>query len=92
MRTPAGLVSVVDPEGETIGATLSEPPAPGQPKKFNGSCIVAHAASETEVLDEIKKDIYYKNGIWNLDKVRRQSHGISEINADNRLDSNLSCE
>lgn len=51
------------------GATVTRPPVEGQAKTFNGSCIVAHAATKEEVLDEIKKDIYATTGVWNLDDI-----------------------
>lgn len=51
------------------GATVSEPPVEGQQKQFNGSCIVAKAKSRDEVLEELRKDIYAKEEVWNLDKV-----------------------
>jgi uncharacterized protein len=51
------------------GATVTHPPADGEAKPFNGSCIVARAATQDEVLEEIRKDIYYTSGVWNLDKI-----------------------
>ncbi|TPX12332.1 uncharacterized protein E0L32_006979 [Thyridium curvatum] len=51
------------------GATLAKPSVEGQQKEFNGSCIVAHAASKEEVLEEVRKDIYATSGVWNLDKI-----------------------
>jgi hypothetical protein len=51
------------------GATVSHPPVDGEQKPFNGSCIVAHAQSREEVLDEIKKDVYATSGVWNLEGI-----------------------
>jgi hypothetical protein len=65
-----------------LGATVARPPAGDEQKAFNGSCIVARAASKEEVLAEIRKDIYATEGVWNLDKiiihpVRRWSSPLS---------------
>jgi uncharacterized protein len=49
---------------------LSEPPVDGVQKQFNGSCVVAKAKSKEEVLGELRKDIYAREGVWNLEKVR----------------------
>ncbi|KIW83628.1 hypothetical protein Z517_02874 [Fonsecaea pedrosoi CBS 271.37] len=51
------------------GATLSTPPRDGEDKKYTGSCIVARASSREEVLEEIRRDVYAKEGVWNLEKV-----------------------
>ncbi|KIW58014.1 hypothetical protein PV05_02566 [Exophiala xenobiotica] len=52
------------------GATLSAPPGPDGDKQFNGSCVIAKARSKEEVLQELSKDVYAREGIWNLDKVQ----------------------
>ncbi|ERT00699.1 uncharacterized protein SPSK_08025 [Sporothrix schenckii 1099-18] len=66
----AGLAPRVESGAWTMGgATTAHPPIEGQQKPFNGSCIVAHAATQDEVLAEIKKDIYATSGVWNLDKI-----------------------
>lgn len=52
-----------------IGATLAHPPVGDEQKPFNGSCIVAHAATREEVMEEIKKDVYATAGVWNLDGI-----------------------
>ncbi len=49
---------------------LEEVPRAGEGLKIFGSAMVAHAASKDEVLDVIKQDIYFKSGVWDLDKVR----------------------
>ncbi|KIX03813.1 uncharacterized protein Z518_07366 [Rhinocladiella mackenziei CBS 650.93] len=52
------------------GATVSSPPIEGEPKQFNGSCLVARAQSKEEVMEELRKDVYAKEGVWNLDKAQ----------------------
>ncbi|KAJ9606667.1 hypothetical protein H2200_008675 [Cladophialophora chaetospira] len=52
------------------GATVSAPPVEGQQKQFNGSCVVARARSRDEVLEELRKDIYAREGVWNLEKAQ----------------------
>jgi len=54
---------------KTKGAMLEEVPKEGERLKIFGSAMMAHAASKDEVLEVIKKDIYFKNNVWNLDKV-----------------------
>jgi hypothetical protein len=49
---------------------MSEPPKEGEDKRFNGSCMVAKAATKQEVLDELQKDIYAKEEVWDLDRVQ----------------------
>lgn len=48
---------------------MSSPPVEGQPKQFNGSCVVARAQSKDEVMQQLQEDIYAKEGVWNLEKV-----------------------
>ncbi|OAA60220.1 Dimeric alpha-beta barrel [Niveomyces insectorum RCEF 264] len=65
-----GLAARVQSGAWTMGgATLAHPPVGDEPKAFNGSCMVAHAATKEEVLDEVRKDTYAKAGVWNLDKI-----------------------
>lgn len=51
------------------GATAATVPKEGEDKQFNGSCLVAKASSKDEVLEELRKDVYAKEGVWNLEKV-----------------------
>ncbi|PGH27757.1 hypothetical protein AJ80_00545 [Polytolypa hystricis UAMH7299] len=61
------------------GATLDEPPAEGSPLKFNGSFIVAHAATKEEALEEIKKDVYATSGVWDLDNGDLANAGLMPV-------------
>jgi hypothetical protein len=58
----------------SIGATAAAVPKEGEDKQFNGSCLVAKASSKEEVLEELRKDIYAQEGVWNLEKVFVYSH------------------
>jgi uncharacterized protein len=49
---------------------LEEVPKEGEGLKIVGSAMIAHAASKEEVLEVIKKDIYFKSNVWDMDKVR----------------------
>jgi hypothetical protein len=49
---------------------LEDVPKEGEGLKICGSAMMAHASSKEEVLEMIKKDIYVKHNIWNMDKVR----------------------
>jgi hypothetical protein len=49
---------------------LEEPPQEGAALKIIGSSMIAHAATKEEVLENLKKDIYTRSGVWDLDKVR----------------------
>ncbi|PIB02800.1 hypothetical protein CB0940_11908 [Cercospora beticola] len=51
------------------GASLDEPLKEGQGPKINGSILMAVADSKEEVMELIKKDIYYTSGVWDLEKV-----------------------
>jgi uncharacterized protein len=55
---------------EPAGAMLEEVPKEGEGLKIFGSAMMAHAASKEEVLDVLKQDVYFKSGVWDLDKVR----------------------
>ncbi|KEF55597.1 uncharacterized protein A1O9_08347 [Exophiala aquamarina CBS 119918] len=52
-----------------LGATAAAAPKEGEDKQFNGSCLVAKASSKEEVLEELRKDIYAQEGVWNVEKV-----------------------
>lgn len=60
------------PETDTdrlIGATLDEAPKEGEALKINGSCMIAHAATKEEVIEELKRDVYTSGGVWDWEKV-----------------------
>lgn len=48
---------------------LEDVPQEGEPLKLNGSAFIAVANSREEVLDELKKDVYTANGVWDMSKV-----------------------
>lgn len=52
------------------GATLDEPLQEGQGPKINGSVMMAVADSQEEVLEKLKKDKYWTEGVWDVEKVR----------------------
>jgi len=52
------------------GAFLEELPKDGETIKFKGSVMLALAASQEEVLEELKQDPYYKNNVWDWSKVQ----------------------
>lgn len=45
--------------------------------KFAGSTFHLFAADKEEILEFLKKDIYYKSGIWDLDSVIAHPVGIA---------------
>jgi len=51
------------------GASLEEPLQEGKGMKANGSVMLASADTQEEVMEAIKSDAYYKNGIWDHEKV-----------------------
>jgi hypothetical protein len=55
------------------GATLDEPIKEGQGPKINGSVMMAVAETEDEVLEKLKKDVYYTSGVWDVEKVSQCS-------------------
>jgi hypothetical protein len=54
------------------GALFNETPQGDDPSKwdFMGSTLVCWAESKEEIIEELKKDIYTKSGVWDLDKVQ----------------------
>ena len=49
---------------------MEEPVQEGKDLKFNGSYMIAKAASKDELLQVLKDDIYTRSGVWDLDKVQ----------------------
>ncbi|KAL2013169.1 hypothetical protein VTN00DRAFT_694 [Thermoascus crustaceus] len=67
----AGLAKSVDAGTWVMGGpTLEKPPVGDEPRAFNGSFLVAQAATKEEALEELKKDVYAQRGVWDLDKVQ----------------------
>jgi len=51
------------------GASLDEPIKEGQGPKINGSVMLARADTKEEVMEHVKKDVYFTNGVWDESKV-----------------------
>jgi len=48
---------------------LEEPIKEGVPPKMKGSVLMCVADTEEEVLERVKKDVYYTNDVWDKEKV-----------------------
>ena len=55
------------------GATLDAPIEDGKPPQINGSVMMALAETKDEVLAKLREDVYFKDGVWDWDKVRHAS-------------------
>jgi hypothetical protein len=51
------------------GAMLEEPIKEGVPPKMKGSVLMCVADTEEEVLERVKKDVYYTGNVWDKEKV-----------------------
>lgn len=51
------------------GAMLEEPIKEGVPPKMKGSVLMCVADTEEEVVERVKKDVYYTNDVWDKEKV-----------------------
>ncbi|ABN64681.2 hypothetical protein PICST_42277 [Scheffersomyces stipitis CBS 6054] len=60
----AGIVSAVNSGVLTLGGAIYHDEAK---TKFAGSTLQVAANSKQEVIDFLKTDVYYKEGIWDLD-------------------------
>lgn len=56
------------------GAMLEEPIKEGVPPKMKGSVLMCVADTEEEVLERVKKDVYYTNGVWDKENVSAVDH------------------
>jgi hypothetical protein len=52
------------------GALLEEVPKDGEALKIFGSVMLANAATKEQVIEQLKKDIYFKSKVWDFEKVR----------------------
>jgi hypothetical protein len=52
------------------GATLEEPIADGAAPKMTGSAMLVGAKTREEVLERLKRDVYVKGEVWDLEKVQ----------------------
>lgn len=48
---------------------LEEPIKEGVPPKMKGSVLMCVADTEEEVLERVKKDVYYTSDVWDKEKV-----------------------
>ena len=48
---------------------LEEPIREGVPPKMKGSVLMCVADTEEEVLERVKRDVYYETGVWDKEKV-----------------------
>jgi uncharacterized protein YciI len=51
------------------GFTIFEAPKKGEPLEIIGVAAVVRGNSREDILEEVKLDPYYVNGIWDLSKV-----------------------
>lgn len=58
-----------------LGAIFNSVPEGTDPTKFDfaGSAVVAVAESKEQVIEQLKEDIYYKEGVWDVDNVSENS-------------------
>lgn len=57
-----------------VGAIFNSVPEGTDPTKFDfaGSALVAVAETKEQVIEQLKEDIYYKEGVWDVDNVSIQ--------------------
>jgi hypothetical protein len=48
---------------------LEEPIREGVPPKMKGSVLMCVADTEEEVLERVRRDVYYEAGVWDKEKV-----------------------
>ncbi|ANB14989.1 hypothetical protein AWJ20_2608 [Sugiyamaella lignohabitans] len=59
------------------GGYADEFPAEGATPEFKGSALSVVADSKQEVIDFLKKDIYYTSGVWDVDNA--QIYAVSTL-------------
>ncbi|CEJ80734.1 hypothetical protein VHEMI00902 [[Torrubiella] hemipterigena] len=54
------------------GAIFNSVPEGTDPTKFDfaGSAVVAVAETKEQVIEQLKEDIYYKEGVWDVDNAQ----------------------
>ncbi|KAF2771240.1 hypothetical protein EJ03DRAFT_325689 [Teratosphaeria nubilosa] len=52
------------------GATLDEPIKEGEGPKINGSVMLGQADTKEEILEQLRKDVYMQNGVWDESKIQ----------------------
>ncbi|KAI9693418.1 MAG: hypothetical protein M1820_009294 [Bogoriella megaspora] len=51
------------------GAILEDVPKEGEGLRMNGSVMLVNAASRDEAIGVLKDDVYFKNRVWDWDKL-----------------------
>ena len=62
-----------------VGGFWKAIPKPGEEPVSLGSICIAKAESMEAVLDTLKGDLYYKNRVWDWDKVRECSYKLFDL-------------
>ncbi|KAE8390614.1 hypothetical protein ETB97_002335 [Aspergillus alliaceus] len=52
------------------GAMVDSHPAPGETPPFKGSALIVVAEDEAQVRELIRKDIYTRSGVWDVENVQ----------------------
>lgn len=58
---------------------LDEPLGDDKGPKIKGSVMLATAESREEVLEELKRDVYFKEGVWDRDRVEIMPVSLSVL-------------
>lgn len=58
---------------------LEEPIKEGVPPKMKGSVLMCVADTEEEVLERVRKDVYYTSDVWDKEKVSLCWSGWREV-------------
>lgn len=69
--------SVEAGEITSAGAIFNEIPTEGKPLNFAGSALNVVADSKEQVLEIVKKDIFAKEGIWDLNNILIYPLGVA---------------
>ena len=65
---PTLFVHTTDSPGAILSDTPSDPADPNT-FDFKGSSLILEAASKAEVIEFLKTDVYYKEGVWDVENV-----------------------
>ncbi|KAF2809752.1 uncharacterized protein BDZ99DRAFT_463516 [Mytilinidion resinicola] len=52
------------------GAMLEEPIKEGETPKMKGSAMLCVAATEAEVVERLRRDVYVTSGVWDIEKIQ----------------------
>lgn len=52
-----------------VGAILSEPVVDPAAPKIEGSVMLARAETREEVVEQLRRDTYFRSGVWDWEKV-----------------------